>query len=144
MLFEADGGNTITYIVAGAVVGYLMYSFLKARKRLNRPASENIKVLDDSNFSQTIRSGVSLVDFWAAWCGPCKVLGPIVDEVADEIGDKANICKVDVDVNQKIAQQFGIRNIPTILIFKNGKAVGKIVGVKPKNTLIKAVEAQLQ
>lgn len=143
-LYEAALGNTITYILAGAMVGYLMYSFIKARKRLSRPASEHIRILDDSNFKQTIKSGVSLVDFWASWCGPCKVQGPIVDEVADEIGDRANICKVDVDVNQKIAQEMGIRNIPTILLFKDGVPVERLVGVKTRAALIKAVEAQLQ
>jgi thioredoxin 1 len=142
-VFEAGGGSIITYILSGALVGYLLYSFIKARKRMNRPASPNVKVLDEKNFDSTVKSGVSLIDFWAVWCGPCKVQGPIVDEVADEIGGKANICKLDVDQNQRIAQKFGIRNIPTILILKDGKPVEKFVGVKPKNTLIKAVNSHL-
>lgn len=143
MVFEADGGSVITYLLSGAVVGYLLYTFVIARKKLNRPASEHVKNLDESNFDATVKSGVSLIDFWAGWCGPCKVQGPIIDEVADVIGEKANICKVDIDHNQGIAQKLGIRNIPTILIFKDGKPVDKLVGVKTKGMLIKAVEAQL-
>ena len=143
MVFEAEGGNMITYIISGGIVGYILYSFIKAKRRMNRPASENVKILDDANFDTTVKSGVSLVDFWAAWCGPCKVQGPIVDEVADEMVDKANVCKVDVDQNQRISQKYGIRNIPTILILKDGKPVEKLVGVKPRNVLIKAINAHL-
>ena len=143
MVFEAEGGNIITYIISGGVVGFILYSFIKAKRRMNRPASENVKILDDANFDTTVKSGVSLVDFWAAWCGPCKVQGPIVDEVADEMVDKANVCKVDVDQNQRISQKYGIRNIPTILILKDGKPVEKLVGVKPRNVLIKAINAHL-
>ncbi len=143
MIFEADGGSTITYIISGAVIGYILYKFIIARKKLSRPASEHTKNLTDANFEGTIKSGVSLVDFWAGWCGPCKVQGPIVDEVADEIGEKANICKVDIDQNQKIAQKLGIKNIPTILIFKDGIPVDKFVGVKSKGVLIKAIQNQL-
>ena len=143
MVFEAEGGNMITYIISGGIVGYILYSFIKAKRRMNRPASENVKILDDANFDTTVKSGVSLVDFWAAWCGPCKVQGPIVDEVADEMVDKANVCKVDVDQNQRISQKYGIRNIPTILILKDGKPVEKFVGVKPRNVLIKAINAHL-
>ncbi len=143
MIYEAGAGNTIAYILSGIVVGYLLYNFFIARKRLSQPLSENVKVLSDEDFDNTINSGVSLVDFWAAWCGPCKVQGPIVDELADEIGEKANICKLDIDHNQKTAQKLGIRNIPTLLLFKDGKPVEKFVGVKPKGVLLKAINAHI-
>jgi thioredoxin 1 len=143
MIAEATTGNIITYIVAGALLGYIIYNFLKAKKRMSQPPSENVKILSDENFNTTIGSGVSLVDFWAAWCGPCKVQGPIVDDVADEIGDKANICKLDIDQHQKTAKKLGIQSIPTILLFKDGKIVQKFVGVKPKGVLLKAVNAHL-
>jgi thioredoxin 1 len=143
MTFEAESSNIFTIVLSIAVIGYILYSFIKARRRMNRPASENVKVLDTGNFDAAINSGVSLIDFWASWCGPCKVQGPIIDEVADAIGEKANICKVDVDQNQQIAQKFGVRNIPTLLILKDGKPVEKFVGVKPRNMLIKAVESHL-
>ena len=143
MNFEASTGSTITYIISGLFIGYFLYSFLKAKRRMSRPASENVKILDDTNFEATVNKGVSLVDFWASWCGPCKVQGPIIDDVADELGEKFNICKVDVDRNQKISQKYGIRNIPTILVFKDGKPVDKLVGVKPKGVLIKTLESHI-
>ena len=143
MIVEAGFGEYITYIIAGGLIGFIMYSFLKAKNKMSKPPSENVKILSDENFKSTINSGVALVDFWAAWCGPCKVQGPIVDEVADEIGDKANICKLDIDHNQKIAGQLGIQSIPTMLLFKDGKIVEKFVGVKPKGVLLKAVYAHI-
>ena len=143
MIAEAATGNIITYIIAGLLIGYVLYNFLKAKKRMNKPPSKNVKILSDENFNSIIKSGVSLVDFWAAWCGPCKVQGPIVDEVADEIGEKANICKLDIDQHQKIAGQLGIKSIPTMLLFKDGRIVEKFVGVKPKNVLLQAVNAHL-
>jgi len=144
MIIQTAGmGNTITYIIAAAVVGYIFYSFITAKKRMNKPPSENVNVLTDENFDSTIKSGISLVDFWAAWCGPCKVVGPIVDEVADEIGDEANICKLNVDQNKLIAKKYGIQSIPTLIIFKDGNPVQKLVGVKPKHAMIKAIRSHL-
>ncbi|MEZ5084017.1 MAG: thioredoxin [Bacteroidales bacterium] len=143
ILYEAGTGNIIAYILSGVVVGYILYNFFMAKKRMNKPPSENVAILSDDNFDNAIKSGVALVDFWAAWCGPCRVLGPIVDEIADEIGDKAKICKVDVDKNQQTARKYGIRNIPTVLLFKDGKPVDKFVGVKPKGVLIKSINSYL-
>ena len=122
----------------------LVVSFYKRYKMIknmdvNAPVSENLITLHDSTFKKQIKTGVTLIDFWAPWCMPCKVLGPIVSEVADEIGDKAAICKLNIDENKKTAAELGIRSIPTIIIFKNGKIVKKLVGVKTKGALIKAV-----
>ena len=140
---EATVGSIIAYILSVAVIGYILYNFFAAKKRMNRPPSENVKILSDTNFETTIKSGIALVDFWAAWCGPCRIQGPIVDEVADEIGDKASICKVDIDKNGQTAQKYGIRNIPTILLFKDGQPVERFVGVKPKGLLIKSINSYL-
>lgn len=110
---------------------------------MNRPPSENIRELTDQNFHSIIKKGVSLVDFWAAWCGPCRVQGPIVDEIADEMKDKANICKMDIDTHRVIPGKFGIQSIPTLLIFKEGRVVQKFVGVKSKSVLIQAIQSHL-
>lgn len=84
-----------------------------------------------------------LVDFWAAWCGPCKKLGPIIDEVAEEMGDKVVVCKVDVDAQRSLGAMFQIMSIPTVLIFKDGEKVDEFVGVKSKSEIIKKLERQL-
>jgi thioredoxin 1 len=84
-----------------------------------------------------------LVDFWAEWCGPCKMIGPFVEEIAKEYEGKAVVGKVDVDSNPKISMDFGIRNIPTLLIFKNGQIVDKIVGAVPKSMLAEKLGKQL-
>lgn len=84
-----------------------------------------------------------LVDFWAEWCGPCRMVGPVVDELAGEYEGKAKIGKVDVDNNPEISTKYGIRSIPSLLIFKGGEVVDQIVGAVPKSQLKKQLEAQL-
>jgi thioredoxin 1 len=99
--------------------------------------SDNIIELDSSNFDSTISdtSTPVVVDFWAPWCGPCKAIGPILDEIANELGDAVKICKVNVDNNSEIAGKFDIRAIPTILVFKEGKVSETIVGLVEKDAL---------
>jgi thioredoxin 1 len=144
MITETAGaGNIIGYIAAGAIIGYILYSFLKAGKRMNKPPSENVIILKDATFMNEVSSGVSLVDFWAVWCGPCKVQGPIIDEIADEMKGQAKICKLDVDKNPEMARKFGVQSIPTLILFRNGNPVQKFVGVKPKQALMNAIKSHL-
>ena len=84
-----------------------------------------------------------LVDFWAAWCGPCRMVGPIIEEVGQEYDGKAVVGKVDVDANQQFAAKYGVRNIPTVLVFKDGEVVNRQVGVSPKKTYTDAIDAAL-
>jgi thioredoxin 1 len=101
--------------------------------------------LTDANFTdQVLKSDKPvLVDFWAEWCGPCRMVGPIVEELSKDFDGQAVVGKVNVDENQGVAAQFGIRNIPTLLIFKNGEVVDKQVGVAPKNVLEGKLKAHL-
>jgi thioredoxin 1 len=99
--------------------------------------SDKITELDSSNFDTTV-SGSSapvVVDFWAPWCGPCKAIAPILEELAEELGDAVKICKVNVDNNSEIASKFEIRAIPTILIFKEGAVADTVVGLTSKDDL---------
>ena len=84
-----------------------------------------------------------MVDFWAAWCGPCRMVGPIIDQISEEYEGKAVVGKVDVDSNQEFAGKYGVRNIPTVLVFQNGEVVGRQVGVAPKNAYAEAIDALL-
>ncbi|NQV53112.1 MAG: thioredoxin [Flavobacteriales bacterium] len=101
--------------------------------------------LTDSNFEvEALNSDKPvMVDFWAEWCGPCRMVGPIVEEVANEYADKAVVGKLNVDNNPGVAQKYGIRSIPTILFFKNGEIVDRQVGAVPKAALIKKLEAHM-
>ncbi|HOU47428.1 MAG TPA: thioredoxin [Chitinophagales bacterium] len=99
----------------------------------------------NDNFKEKVldNNGVALVDFWAEWCGPCRLIGPVVEELSKEYDGKAVIGKLNVDDNREIAAQYGIMSIPTLLIFKNGEIVDKHVGVASKSDLKKKIEAQL-
>lgn len=140
-------GNTLLWSFIGVLFMLLVWAFYKRYKSLKDYNPENdsnkLIILSDANFKNTISNGVTLVDFWAVWCTPCKIQGPIVSEVAEEIADKAKIANLDVQTHQKTAQQLGIRNIPTIIIFKDGKIVKQFVGVKTKSVLIKAITEAL-
>lgn len=100
--------------------------------------------ITDSNYKEILAEGKPVViDFWAPWCGPCKMVGPIIDELAGEYEGKALIGKCDVDDNDDVASEFGIRNIPTVLFFKDGQLVDKQVGSAPKATYVAKIDALL-
>jgi len=99
--------------------------------------------LNDSTFKETIKQGVTLVDFWAPWCAPCMMQGPIVESVAETIGDRAKVAKVNVDDAQQAAAELGIRAIPTVILFKDGKPVQEFVGVTQEGDLLAAIEEAL-
>lgn len=100
--------------------------------------------LNDANFDQFVNSDKPvLVDFWAEWCGPCKMIGPVVEELAGDYEGKAVIGKLNVDENPTVTAKFGVRSIPTLLVFKNGQVVDKQVGAVPKSVLSQKIQAQL-
>ena len=102
--------------------------------------------ITDSSFEETVLKSDKpvMVDFWAAWCGPCRMVGPIIDEISSEYENKAIVGKVDIDSNQEFAAKYGVRNIPTVLVFNNGELVDRHVGVAPKDTYATALDKLLK
>ncbi|HHV71940.1 MAG TPA: thioredoxin [Clostridia bacterium] len=107
--------------------------------------AQNVVTITDNNFTEEVINSDQpvLVDFWAAWCGPCQMLGPVVDQIAEELSGKIKVGKLNVDENRATASQYGIMSIPTLLMFKDGKVVEKIVGALPKQVLMSKIEAYI-
>jgi thioredoxin 1 len=116
---------------------------IHASKKTNE-TSNRVIILSEKTFNETIKKGVTLVDFWATWCRPCKMQGPIIEEVNQGLNGKANICKLDIDQNPKIAENYNVQSIPTIIIFKDGKVVSRFLGVTSKETIIAEINKFLK
>lgn len=132
----------VILVLVGGVV-YLIYQFKRIKNMPVADDNEYVKTLTDANFKNQVYKGVVLVDFWAAWCMPCKIIAPIINEIAEEFNEKAFVGKLNVDENQKTAQAFGIRSIPTLVVFKNGKEVERIMGAKNKAALTQLLNKYL-
>jgi thioredoxin 1 len=140
--------NLYFWIPVAILLILLIAAFYKKYKLLKNmeqtPNSAHLLELTDATFKKTIQKGVTLVDFWAPWCMPCKIQGPIVNEVAELMHDKATITKINIDIHKRTASELGIRSIPTIIIFKDGKPLTKLIGAKTKNVLTKALNDALK
>jgi thioredoxin 1 len=106
-------------------------------------ASDKLKTLTDSNFDTEIKNGVVLVDFWAEWCGPCRRIAPIVEELAGTYDGRATVAKMNVDENPSVPGRFMIRGIPTLLLFKDGQLADTLVGLAPKEDIARMIEKHL-
>jgi thioredoxin 1 len=134
---------TLFFIVLGVIIllvfGYGFYKTQKMRNTPEVPNSAKIKILADKTFAQQIKSGVVLVDFWASWCMPCKMMAPILNDVAEHATGNVTIAKLNVEQNQSTASKYKVRSIPTMILFKDGKEVNRIVGVKTKDYVLKEI-----
>jgi thioredoxin 1 len=131
-------------IIAVVVLSFLAYLFWTIYKMKNMPLVDDhkkIKQLTDQNFNQQIKNGVILVDFWAAWCAPCKMMAPVLNEVSDVLSDNKSVGKVNVEIAKAISSKYGIRSIPTMILFKDGKEINRFVGIKSKDFLIREINA---
>ncbi len=130
--------------IIAIVFGIMIFRFKKKITNYDfKNDSKKIIILNDNTFYHKISNDIALVDFWAEWCQPCKIQSPIVSEIAEEMSDKIKICKLDVEKNKKVPSKLNIRNIPTVILFKNGKEVERFVGIKTKNTLKKSISKHL-
>lgn len=131
-------------IIVGVVVLIIGGLYLMARNKLrNIPVVEdnaNIITLTDKNFDYQLKNKTVLVDFWASWCAPCRMMAPVLNEVSDSLSGNAYVGKVDVEKYQSIAAKYQIRNIPTMILFKNGKEVNRFVGMRNKEFLLQEIK----
>ena len=102
-----------------------------------------IEHVTDANFADKTSEGVVLADFWAPWCGPCKMIAPVLEEIDSEMSDKLKIVKLNTDENQQVTGQYGVMSIPTLIVFKNGEIVDKVVGFQPKEALVERLSAHI-
>jgi thioredoxin 1 len=131
----------ITFIFTGLVIAALLALFLRARARMkNIPMvtdHQKILTLTDKNFQHQTRNKLILVDFWAAWCAPCRIMGPVLNEVVQELNGQAYVGKVNIEQYQSLAQKFRVRSIPTLILLKDGNEINRFVGIKNKEFLLK-------
>lgn len=100
-----------------------------------------VQHLKTSEFDSVIQEGVCLVDFWATWCGPCRMLAPVIEQLAERYDGKVKVCKVDIDQEMDLATRYGIMSIPTVVLFKDGEKVDQVVGVQPEDTFVSMIES---
>ncbi len=133
----------IVLIVIGILItAFIVMLFIAKLKMKNTPlVADHAKVLTltDQNFQQLTKNKLVLVDFWASWCAPCRMMAPVLNDVAGELSENRLVGKVDIEQFQSLAQKFKVRNIPTMILFKNGVEINRFVGVKSKEYLLKEI-----
>ena len=132
-----------TIIITGILITVFGGLYLMARARMkNIPVvtdNDNILILTDKNFSHQTKNKLVLVDFWASWCAPCRLMAPVLNEVADELTGNSHVGKVNIEQYQSLAQKFQVRNIPTLILLRNGIEVNRFVGIKNKEFLLQQI-----
>lgn len=135
--------STALYIflgVSGIFIAFIVFNYKKMKNLPETTTHQNIRILNNKNFKNQIKSGLVMVDFWAPWCAPCKMIAPVLNDIAEAESENFTIAKVNVDNQQQLAQKFKIRSIPTMILFYEGKEVKRFAGVKTKKFLLKEVQ----
>jgi thioredoxin 1 len=132
----------ISIIILGSFAGLVLFARNKMKNIPTVANHNSILELTDQNFQFQTKDKLVLVDFWASWCGPCKMMAPVLNEVAGQLTDDSYVGKVDVESNQALAQKFQVRSIPTLILFNNGKEVSRFVGVKSKEFLLQQIRSK--
>jgi thioredoxin 1 len=134
------------YIITGIILAAIVYLFLKARAKMkNIPLAtdhEKILTLTEANFQHQTKNKLILVDFWASWCVPCRVMGPVLNDVAEKLNGNSHVGKVNIEQHQSLAQKFKVKSIPTLILLNNGIEVKRFVGMKDKEFLIHQITSQ--
>ncbi len=136
--------QTTIVIFSLLIVAFGIFFYIAKAKVGNIPLvadNENILTLTDKNFQHQTKNKVVLVDFWASWCAPCRMMAPVLNEIANELTGNAHVGKVNVEEYQSLSQKYKVRGIPTLILFKNGVEVNRFVGVKNKDFLIKQIQS---
>jgi thioredoxin 1 len=134
----------ITFIILGVLLLIVVFLVFRAKHQMKQikdvKDSDKVKILSDQNFAAKTKTGTVLVDFWASWCMPCKLMVPVLNELAEETDGKVTIAKLNVDEARVTASKFKVRSIPTLILFKNGKEIHRFVGIKTKDYLLKELD----
>lgn len=136
--------QTAFIIIGSIILGFLLLNVYARIKMKLLPKVEdhaNILTLTDKNFQQQTKNNVVLVDFWAEWCAPCKMMAPVLNDVAGELNGNLHVGKLNIEQYQSMAQKFNVRSIPTLILFKNGKEVKRFVGINQKDFLLKEIQS---
>jgi thioredoxin 1 len=134
--------TTLMIVAAIAVVLTILYMIAKAKLKNTPLVADNEKIitLTDKNFLHLTKNKLVLVDFWAAWCSPCRMMAPVLNEVATELNGNSHVGKIDIEQYKSLAQKFQVRNIPTMILFKNGREINRFVGIKSKEFLLQQIQ----